>query len=162
SYAVQLAKHIGAEVTGECSTGKVDLVRLLGADHVIDYTREDFAAGGRRYDLIIDIAGNPPLSRLRRALTPTGTVVIVGAENAGKLTGMTRQLGAALLSPFVGQRLTSVVSKEQFSVLERLRQLIEKGAVSPSIDLSYPLSQASDAMRRLAAGSVQGKVAITI
>ena len=107
SYAVQLAKAFGAEVTGVASTAKLDLVRSLGADHVIDYTRDDFADGEHRYDLIIDIAGNPTLSRLRRALTPRGTAVIVGGEEGGNLTGgMDRQLRALVLSPFVGQRLT--------------------------------------------------------
>ena len=107
SYAVQLAKAFGAEVTGVCSTAKIDLVRSLGADHVIDYTRDDFADGAHRYDLILDIAGNPTLSRLRRALTPTGTAVIVGGEEGGNLTGgMDRQLRALALSLFVGQRLT--------------------------------------------------------
>ena len=100
SYAVQLAKALGAEVTGVCSTAKLDLVRSLGADHVIDYTRDDFADGTHRYDLILDIAGNPTLSRLRRALTPTGTAVIVGGEEGGNLTGgMDRQLRALVLSP---------------------------------------------------------------
>jgi len=162
SYAVQIAKSLGAAVTGVCSTEKVDLVRSLGAERVVDYTREDFTAGGQRYDLIIDIAGNTPLSRLRRVLTATGTLVIVGAEDAGKLTGMGRQLRALLVSPFVGQRLTSLVSKEQSGALDRLTQLIETGAVVPSIDRVYPLAEAPAAMRRLAAGNVRGKVAISI
>ena len=106
SYAVQIAKAMRAEVTGVCSTAKHDLVRSLGADHVLDYTRDDFADGVHRYDVIIDIAGNSPLSRLRRALTPTGTAVIVGGESKGNLTGgIERQLRALILTPFVGQRL---------------------------------------------------------
>ena len=105
SYAVQIAKALGAEVTGVAGTEKLDLVRSLGADHVIDYTLADFADGTRHYDLILDIAGNPGLSRLRRALTPTGTVVLVGGEHGGNLTGgMNRSLRALLLSPFIGQR----------------------------------------------------------
>ena len=112
SYAVQLAKALGAEVTGVASTAKLDLVRSLGADHVVDYTREDFADGAHRYDLILDIAGNPTLSRLRRALTPTGTAVIVGGEEGGSFTGgMNRQLRALALSLFVRQRLTMFVSQ---------------------------------------------------
>ncbi len=163
SYAVQLAKALGAEVTGVASTAKLDLVRALGADHVIDYTRDDFAASGDRYDLIIDIAGNPSLSRLRRALTATGTAVITGGEEGGSLTGgMHRQLGALIVSLFIRQRLTSVINKESGSNLERLTELIEAGQVMPSIDRTYPLDQAPDAMRQLDAGKVRGKIAITI
>ena len=102
SYAVQLAKALGAEVTGVCSSAKTDLVTSLGADHVIDYTRDDFADGPRRYDLILDIAGNPSLSALRRALKPRGTAVFVGGENAGAIIGMGRQLRGVLLSPSSG------------------------------------------------------------
>ncbi|MEV0289107.1 NAD(P)-dependent alcohol dehydrogenase [Kribbella sp. NPDC050820] len=163
SYAVQLAKAFGAEVTGTASTAKLDLIQSLGADHVLDYTREDFAATGTRYDLIVDIAGNPTFARLRRALTPTGTVVMTGGEGGGSLTGgMHRQLGARILSLFVGQRLTSFINKERGSELERLTELIEAGKVTPSIDRSYPLEQAPEAMRQLDAGKVRGKIAITI
>jgi NADPH:quinone reductase-like Zn-dependent oxidoreductase len=163
SYAVQIAKAFGAEVTGVCSTAKLDLVRSLGADHVIDYTRDDFAAGGHRYDLIIDIAGNPSPTRLRRALTPTGTAVIVGGEEGGSLTGgVDRQLRALTLSLFVGQRLTSVLCKELSADLERLTELIEAGKVTPSIDRTYPLAQVADAMRHLDTGKARGKVAITV
>ena len=112
TYAVQMAKAFGAEVTGVCSTAKVDLVRSIGADHVIDYTREDFAEGKQRYDVILDIGGNSSLSRLRRALTPKGTLVIVGGETGGRwLGGFDRQLRARLLSPFVGQTLTTFISR---------------------------------------------------
>jgi NADPH:quinone reductase-like Zn-dependent oxidoreductase len=163
SYAVQLAKALGAEVTGVASTPKLDLLRDLGADHVIDYTREDFAATGKRYDLIIDIAGNPSLSRLRRALTPTGTAVITGGEGGDSLTGgMQRQLGGRILSLFVRQRLTSVLNKESGRELEHLTELIEAGQVTPSIDRTYPLDQAPQAMRQLVAGEVRGKVAIVV
>lgn len=163
SYAVQLAKAFGAAVTGVCSTAKLDLVRALGADHVLDYTREDFAETGDRYDLILDIAGNPTLSRLRRALTPTGTAVLTGGEDGGSLTGgMNRQLRGLLLSLFVRQRLTMFVNKERGSDLERLTDLIEAGRVTPSVDRVYSLDQAPEAMRHLAAGEVRGKVAITI
>ena len=162
SYAVQLAKAFGAEVTGVCSPTKLDLVRSLGADHVIDYTRDDFADGVHRYDLILDIAGNPALSRLRRALTPTGTAVIVGGEEGGSWAGgIDRQLRALALSRFVRQRLTSLICKERSSDLERLTELIEAGKVTPSIDRTYPLDQVPEAMRHLEAGKARGKVAIT-
>ena len=163
SFAVQLAKASGAEVTGVCSTNKVDLVTSLGADRVVDYTREDFAAGSHHYDLIIDIAGNSPLSRLRRALTPTGTAVIVGGESKGNLTGgIDRQRRALILTRFVGQRLTGLASKERASDLEILADHLAAGTVTPSIDRTYPLDQVPTAMRYLEAGKVKGKIAITI
>ncbi|GAB2605197.1 NAD(P)-dependent alcohol dehydrogenase [Kribbella endophytica] len=162
SYAVQLAKAFGAEVTGVASTAKLDLVKALGADHVIDYTRDDFAASGP-YDLIIDIAGNPSLSRLRRALTSTGTAVLTGGEGGGKLTGgMHRQLGALITSVFLRQRLTMVVNKESGSALERITDLIDTGQVTPSLERTFALDEVPDAMRHLTAGNVRGKVAITI
>jgi NADPH:quinone reductase-like Zn-dependent oxidoreductase len=162
SHAVQLAKAFGAEVTGVCSTAKLDLVRSLGADHVIDYTSEDFADGAYRYDLILDIAGNPAPSRLRRVLTPTGTAVLVGGEEGGRLTGgIGRQLRARALSLFVRQRLTSVMCKERSADLERLTELIEAGKLTPSVDRTYPLDQVPQAMRHLAAGKARGKIAIT-
>ena len=163
SYAVQLAKTFGAEVTGVAGPAKLDLVRALGADHVIDYTREDFAATPGHYDLIIDIAGIPTLSRLRRALTPTGTAVITGGEDGGRLTGgMNRQLRALIVSLFVRQRLTMFVNKVRGSDLTRLTELIEAGQVTPCLDRTYPLDQAADALRDLAAGKVRGKIAITL
>jgi NADPH:quinone reductase-like Zn-dependent oxidoreductase len=163
SYAVQLAKAFGAEVTGVCSTAKLDLVRSLGADHVIDYSRDDFADRGHRYDLILDIAGNPSPTRLRRALTPRGTAVIVGGEEGGSLTGgLDRQLRALVLSMFVGQRLTSVLCKERSSDLERLTELIEAGKLTPSLDGTYPLARVADAMRYLDEGKACGKVVIAI
>jgi NADPH:quinone reductase-like Zn-dependent oxidoreductase len=163
TYAVQLARAFGAEVTGVCSTTKLDLVRSLGADHVIDYTRDDFGDGTRTYDLILDVAGNPALSRLRRALTPTGTAVIAGGEEGGNWTGgINRQLRAVALTPFVRQRLTSFMCKERSSDLERLTDLIEAGKVTPTIDRTYPLEGVPEAMRYLEAGKARGKVAITI
>ena len=163
SYAVQLAKALGAEVTGVSSTTKLDLVRSLGADHVIDYTRDDFADGAHRYDLILDIAGNPALSRLRRALTPTGTAVIVGGEQGGRLTGgLDRQFRAKALSLFVRQRMTFFVSKERASDLERITEFIEAGKLTPSIDRIFPLDQVPEAMRHLEAGEARGKIAITV
>jgi NADPH:quinone reductase-like Zn-dependent oxidoreductase len=163
SYAVQLAKALGAEVTGVSSTAKLDLVRSLGADHVLDYSRDDFADGTRRYDLILDIGGNPALARLRRALTPTGTAVIVGGEAGGSWTGgFGRSLRAPLLSLFLRQRLTMLASKERASDLERLAEHIEAGTLTPHIDGTYLLEDVPNAMRRLEAGDVRGKVAITI
>jgi NADPH:quinone reductase-like Zn-dependent oxidoreductase len=163
SYAVQLAKAFGAEVTGVASTAKLDLVRSLGADRVVDYTRDDFADGIRRYDVILDIAGNPTLSRLRRALTPTGTAVIVGGEEGGSFSGgMNRQLRGLVLSRFVRQRVTSFLAKQRASDLERLTDLIEAGKLTPSIDRTYPLEQVPQAMRHLADGKTRGKVAIII
>ena len=162
SFAVQLASAFGAEVTGVCSTAKLDLVRSLGAAHVIDYTRDDFAEGERRYDLIVDIAGSPALSRLRRALTPAGTAVIVGGEGGGNWTGMGRQVKALALSPFLRQRLTMVTAKQRSSDLQRVATLIEAGSVTPTIDRTYSLDQVPDAMRYLEAGKARGKVAITI
>ncbi len=163
SYAVQLAKSLGAEVTAVASSSKLDLMRSLGADHVMDYTKDDFADGARKYDVIIDIAGNPTLSRLRRALTPKGTAVIVGGEEGGNVTGgFGRSLRAGVVSMFVSQRLAMLASKERATDLERLTPLIEGGKVTPSIDRTYPLNQVPDAMRHLIAGNVRGKVAITI
>ncbi|MGH8776275.1 MAG: NAD(P)-dependent alcohol dehydrogenase [Jiangellaceae bacterium] len=163
TFAVQLAKVFGAHVTGVCSTAKVDLVRSLGADDVVDYTREDFAARSRRYDLILDTAGNRPLSRLRRALTPEGTLVIIGAEVGGRwLGGVDRQLRAALLSPFVGQRLRILLSKEGPADLELLGEMIKAGTVTPVVDRTFPLSEVPEAIRYLRDGKARGKVVITV
>lgn len=146
------------------STAKHDLVRALGADHVLDYNRDDFADGSRQYDLIIDIAGLSDLARLRRALTPTGALVLVGGEGGGDWTGgtMGRQLRARLASLLSQQRLTSVLAKERASDYERLAVLLESAELVPSIDLAYPLAEAADAMRHLESGAVRGKVAITV
>ena len=162
SYAVQLATAYGAEVTGVCSTAKLDLVRSLGASHVIDYTRDDFADGAHHYDLIIDIAGNPGLSRLRRALTATGTAVLTGGEDGGNWTGMDRQFRALAWSPFLRQRLTMLTPRQHSSDLDRLTGFIEAGTVIPSIGATYSLDQVPEAMRHLEAGKVRGKVVITI
>ncbi len=162
SYAVQIAKAFGAEVTGVCSAAKADLVTALGADHVLDYARDDFAGGSRRYDLIIDIAGNPSLRRLRRALTPRGTAVFVGGEDAGAVIGMGRQLRGALLSAVVPQRLAILLAKESGSDYERLADLVEAGHVVPSIDRTYRLEDVPEAVRRLEAGEVRGKIAIRV
>jgi NADPH:quinone reductase-like Zn-dependent oxidoreductase len=164
SYAVQLARALGAkEVTGVASGPKADLVRSLGADRVLDYTRDDFADGTRRYDLVLDIGGNPSLSRLRRALTPRGTAVIVGGEQGGSFSGgMNRQLRGLAWSPFLRQRLTNFLARQRAGDLERLIELIEAGSVRPMLDGTYPLDQVPAAMRRLVAGQVAGKIAITV
>jgi len=163
TYAVQVAKVYGAHVTGVCSTTKVDMVRSIGADHVIDYTQEDFAEGDQRYDLILDIGGNSPLSRLRRTLTPEGTLVITGGEGGGRwLGGTDRQIRALVLSPFVGQKLGTFVSSENHEDMIILKELIESGKVTPVIDRTYPLSQVPEAIRYLEEGRAQGKVVITV
>ena len=162
TYAVQIAAALGAEVTGVASTSKLDLVRSLGADHVLDYTRDDFADGEHRYDVVIDIGGSPSLARLRRALTHTGTAVIVGGEGGGSLTGVGRQLRAVALSPFVRQRFAMFVATEKAAELERVTALIEAGHVMPSVDRPYPLDRVAEAMRRLDAGDARGKIVITI
>jgi NADPH:quinone reductase-like Zn-dependent oxidoreductase len=163
TYAVQIAKAFGAHVTGVCSTTKVDMVRSIGADHVIDYTREDFAEGDQRYDMILDIGGNSSLSRLRRVLTPQGTLVIVGGEGGGRwLGGTDRQIRALVLSPFVGQKLGTFISKENHEDMIVLKELIESGKVTPVIDRTYPLSEAPEAIRYLEEGHAQGKVVIIV
>lgn len=163
TYAVQLAKASGAEVTGVCSTAKADLVSSLGADHIVDYAGQDATDGSRRYDLILDIAGNTPLRRLRRALNPTGSLVIVGGEGTGDLTGgFGRSLRAPLMSIFVRPRLTMLVSNEHHADLLQLTELIDAGRLTPTIDQSYTLDRAQDAMRQLETGTVRGKLSITI
>src|SRR4051794_38929057 len=163
SFAVQIATSIGAEVTGVASTAKLDAVRALGADAVLDYTREDVVDGRRRYDVVLDIAGNRPLRQLRRALTTHGRLVIVGGETGGRwLDGLDRQLRAVLLSPFVSQRLGFFVNKENAADLAALRELIEAGAVTPAVDGTVPLDQVPAAIRRLIDGQVTGKLAVTI
>src|SRR5271166_4645683 len=163
TFAVQLAKAFGAEVTGVCSTAKTGLVRSVGADHVIDYTRDDFADAQRRYDVILDIGGNRRLSHLRRALTARGRLVIVGGENGGRwLGGTDRQFRAVRLSPLVSQKLGTFIASENAGDLEVLRVLIESGKITPAIDRTYPLSQTPAAIRHVQEGRARGKVVITI
>ena len=162
TFAVQIAKAVGAEVTGVSSASKIDLVRSIGADHVIDYTREDVADGRNRYDVILDIAGNRSLSELRRALTPRGTLMIVGAEDAGNWLGIRRQLRAAALSPFVRQKLGFFISKERREDLEELRKLLEAGTIRPVVDRTFPLEEVPAAIRYLRDGRARGKVVIAI
>jgi NADPH:quinone reductase-like Zn-dependent oxidoreductase len=163
TYAVQVAKVFGAHVTGVCSTTKVDLVRSLGADQVIDYTRDDFADGQQGYEVILDVGGNSSLSRLRRALTPKGTLVIAGGETDGRwLGGTDRQIRALVLSRFVGQKLGTFVSRENHGDLMVLKDLIEAGKVTPVVDRAYPLREVADAIRYMREGRARGKVVITM
>ena len=163
TYAVQIAKAFGAHVTGVCSTAKVEMVRSIGADHVIDYTRKDFAEGEQRYDLIVDIGGNSSLSRLRSALAPRGTLVIVGGEGGGRwLGGTDRQIRALVLSPFVSQKVGTFINKENHEDLLVLKELIESGKVTPVIDRTYPLSEVPEAIRYLEEGHARGKVVIAV
>lgn len=163
SFAVQLAKAFGAEVTGVCSTGKVELVRSLGADAVIDYTQSDIAGSGVLYDVILDTAGNRPLSVLRRVLAPKGTLVIVGGEGGGKVTGgFERSLGAPFASLLSGQKFRGLVTKETYLDLEALTSLIEAGSVKPAVDKVFPLIEAPAAIRYLREGRSRGKVVVRI
>ena len=163
TFAVQIAKAFGAEVTGVCSTAKVDLVRAIGADHVIDYTRADFADGTHRYDVILDIGGNRRLSHLRRALTPGGRLVIVGGETDGRwLGGADRQVRAGLLSVFVKQKLGTFIATENADGLKALGELIESGKIRPVIDRTYPLGDVATAIRYLVEGHARGKLVITV
>lgn len=163
SFAVQLATAFGAEVTGVCRTAKVQRVREWGADHVIDYTEEDFAKGQQRFDIILDIGGNRSLSDLRGVLTEQGTLVIVGGETGGRwLGGYDRMLRAPLLSRFVSQTLGTLACSENSADLEVLAGMIEAGQLTPAIDRTYPLIEAGEAIEYLAAGRACGKVVITI
>jgi NADPH:quinone reductase-like Zn-dependent oxidoreductase len=163
TFAVQIAKAYGAAVTGVCSTAKTELVLSIGADSVIDYTREDVADGHIRYDLIIDTAGRRPLSQLRKALTPHGTIVIVGGEGGGRwLGGFDRGFRGQLLGPLVRQRIRQLSAKVNHDDLIVLKELIEAGKIRPVIDTTFPLSEVPKAIRRWEDGNSHGKIAITI
>jgi len=162
TFAVQLAKAFGAEVTGVSSATKVDLVRSIGADHVIDYSREELADLGQRYDLILDIGGNRPLSQLRQLLKPAGTLVIVGGEGGSRWFGMGRQFQALATSPFVRQSLKIFIARQNREDLRFLTGLIDAGKIKPVVDRTYPLSGAPDAIRYLEEGHARGKLAITV
>ena len=162
SYAVQIAAARGACVTAVCSTSKVELVRSLGATDVIDYSAQDVTTTDGRFDVVLDIAGGQPLSRLRRLVDGRGTLVVVGAEDNGNLIGMRRQLLAVLTSPFVRQRLRMMVSNENSADLERLVELIERGDLTPSVGHTVPLDQAAGAMALLVRGEARGKIAIAV
>jgi NADPH:quinone reductase-like Zn-dependent oxidoreductase len=163
TYTVQLAKALGAEITAVDSTAKLDLAVSLGADHVVDYTRDDFVDTANQYDLIIDAGGRNSLSRLRRVLAPHGTLVIVGGEGGNQLTGgVGRQLRAVLLSPFIKQRLTMFITKEHHSSIEQLGQFIESGDVVPSIGQRFTLKDTAEAFRQMEAGTIQGNSVVII
>jgi NADPH:quinone reductase-like Zn-dependent oxidoreductase len=162
TFAVQIAKAFGAEVTGVCSTGKVDLVRSLGADHVIDYTTDE-GDDGHRYDVVLDTGGHRPLGRLRRSLTLRGTLVIVGSETGGRwLGGFDRAVRAALLSPFIRQTLVPLASSENADDLVVLTELVQSGRVTPVVDRTYPLDEAAAAIRHLQDGHARGKVVVSV
>jgi NADPH:quinone reductase-like Zn-dependent oxidoreductase len=163
TFAVQIAKWLGAEVTSVCSTGKVDLVRSLGSDHVIDYTREDFVQSGQRYDLVLQLAGTRSPSDCRRALTPTGTLLLSSGESSGRWVGpVGRIVKAVVLSPFVRQRLVPFEAKRSVEDLRLMKELIDAGTVTPVIDRTFSLSDVPAAMRYLEAGHARGKIVITV
>ncbi len=161
---MQIARTFGARVTGVCSTSKVELVRSLGAERVIDYTRAEITDDGRRHDLVLDIGGNRPLRQLRRAITRDGTLVFVGGEDGDRWTGgLGRQVRAMAMSPFVKQRLGTpwFIADENSDDLDFLRGLLETGKVAPVISSTIGLRDVPDAIRALAAGRVTGKVVLT-
>ncbi len=163
SFAVQIAKAFGADVTGVCSTTQVDLVRSIGADDVIDYTRDDFAKTGRQWDVILETAGAHPVSELRRALAPHGTLVIVGSEGGGRwFGGIDRQFRAQMLSPFLSQKLGTFVARQNRNDLFVLKELIESDKVTPVIGKAFPVSDVPDAIRYLEQGHARGKIVITV
>lgn len=162
SYAVQLARSMGAEVTGVCSTSKLDLVRSLGAANVIDYTREDIASGGRSYDAVIDLAGSRSLATLRRVLSPVGTLVILGGEGGGKWLGMGRQAWSQIVGMTTRQKFRSPLALVNQEDLRVLKELLEAGKLRPVVDRRYPLAEVPSAVRALASGHSRGKTVITI
>jgi NADPH:quinone reductase-like Zn-dependent oxidoreductase len=164
TFAVQIAKALGAHVTAVCSTSKLELARSIGADDTIDYTQEDFTDGTRRWDVIVDTAGRRRLSTVRRALAPRGALVIVGGDGGGRWTGgfFRGMLRAPMLSPFVGQKLRGLISKERQEDLRTLVELIDAGKVTPVVDRTYPLAAVPDAIRYLEQGHPRGKIVITV
>jgi len=162
TFAVQIAKSFGAEVTGVCSTRNLEMVLSIGADHVIDYTQEDFVQGGPRFDLIIDTVANRSLADRRRALMPNGTLVLVGGSGGRWLAGLERTLGAALLSLFVSQKFLVFFSTGNKEDLATLKDLLEAEKVTPVIDREYPLAETPDAIRYIETGHTQGKIVINV
>ncbi|GAA3862666.1 NAD(P)-dependent alcohol dehydrogenase [Leifsonia kafniensis] len=163
SFAVQIAKAMGADVTGVCSTGKVELVSSLGADRVIDYTRSEITDDGQLYDVILDTGGNRSLAMIRKALASAGTLVIVGAETGGRwLGGTERQLRAMALSPWISQRLVSFIASENQADLRDIALMLEAGSIKPAVDRTYPLGDVATAIEQMQAGRVSGKVVITV
>jgi len=162
TFAVQIAKAFGAEVTAVCSTRNLDLVRSIGADHVVDYTQQDFTHAGQRYDLILDIAANHSLAAYRRVLVPDGTLVLIGAARGQWIGPVARPLSGLVRSRFVSQRMVPLLAKHSKDDLIALKELIEAGKVTPVIDRTYPLSETADAIRYLEAGHARGKVVLTV
>jgi len=162
SYAVQLARAMGAEVTGVCSTSKLDFVRALGAADAIDYTREDITAGDRTYDVIIDLAGSRSVSSLRRALAPSGTLVLLGGEGGGTWLGMGRQVWSQIIGIGARQKFRSPLALVNQKDLHVLKEMLETGKLRPVVDRRYPLSEVPIAVRALSAGHSRGKAAITM
>jgi NADPH:quinone reductase-like Zn-dependent oxidoreductase len=163
TFAVQIAKSFGADVTAVCSTRNVEMVRSLGADHVIDYTQEDFTQSGQKYDLIFQLAGTRSPSDCRRALTSNGTLVPSSGESAGRWIGpVDRIIKAVVLSPFVSQKLATFVMKPKRDDLQLLKELIEAGTVTPVIDRTYSLKEVPEAIRSLEEGHARGKVVLTV
>ncbi len=163
SYAVQIARAVGGRVTGVASGAKADLVASLGAERVIDYTTEDYLDGSVTYDVIIDTGGRNPVKRIRRALTETGTLVIVGGEGGGRWTGgIGRQIRATLLSPFISQSLKMFMSKEDHTFMDQLGRMMEEGQVVPAIGDRYHLADVPQAIQHLVDGKARGKSVITI
>jgi NADPH:quinone reductase-like Zn-dependent oxidoreductase len=162
SFAVQIAKALGAEVTGVTSTRNVELVRSLGVDHVIDYTREDFTEGGPQYDLIFDNVENRPLADCRRALKPEGTLVLNSGTGAMGLGGLVRLARPLVLSPFVHQKLRRYLSRPNRADLNVLKMLVEEGKVRPVIDRTYPLADTAVALKYIETGHSRGKVVVTV
>src|SRR5215212_8670321 len=161
-FAVQIAKSFGAIVTGVCSTRNIDLVRSIGADQVIDYTREDFAQAGQRYDVMLDAVGSRSLSDCRRALTPRGAYVLVGVLNLGRWFGLARQFKVLALSPFVRQTMRVFIVRHNREDLVALKQLVEAGKVTPVVDRSYELSEVPMALHHQGEGHAQGKIVIAV
>jgi len=162
TFAVQIARAFGADVTGVCSTGNLDMVRSIGANQVIDYTVEDFTRAGRLYDLILDLVGNRSMSDLRRALTPRGTAILAGGGGGRLLGPMAQMLGSRILTRFVSQRLVMFIAKLNGKDLLVLAELIEAGKVKPVVDRTYPLDETATAIRYLEARHARGKVVVTV
>lgn len=159
TFTVQIAKALGAEVTGVCSTRNTELISSIGADHVIDYTRDDFTRTGQRHDLMVDIAGNRSLAECRRVLTREA--VLVGVGGPGKGRPLIRPVGMQLRSPFVSQTIVFFLAQQRRDDLVALREFLEAGKLTPVIDRTYPLSETAEAMRYLEEGHARGKVVIT-
>lgn len=161
TYAVQIAKALGAEVTGVCSTGKMDLVRSLGADHVVDYTKQNFAESADRYDVLVDLYGNPSLADCRRALKPRGTLVFIGGTGGRWFMGVDRWLRGLLLAPFMRLKVRPLIHKDSHDDLRALKELIEAGKIRPVVAESFDLADAAKAIQQVKEGRAHGQVVVT-